>query len=42
MYEKIRRWYQQKLWTAQMVAMAAEKGVLSEAQAQEIIQEEGT
>lgn len=40
MYEKIRRWYQQKLWTAQMVATAAKKGLLTESEVQEMIQEE--
>ena len=40
MYEKIRKWYRLKLWTAQMVAMAAEKGVLSRAEAAAILEEE--
>lgn len=40
MCERIRKWYQQKLWTAQMVAMAAEKGVLSPQEAEAIIKQE--
>lgn len=36
MFEKIKKWYAQGLWTAGMVDDAVAKGVLSEAQAQEI------
>lgn len=36
MFEKIKKWYAQGLWTAQMVASAVSKGVLTEEQAQEI------
>lgn len=40
MFEKIRKWYTQGLWTAQMVDNAAAKGVLTDAQAREITNEE--
>lgn len=40
MYEKIKRWYRQGLWSAAMVAQAAEKGVLTEEQCAAILQEE--
>lgn len=36
MYEKITRWYKQGLWTAAMVQAAADKGVITQAQADEI------
>ena len=39
MYEKIRKWHMQGLWTADMVRCAQEKGVLTEAQAAEILGE---
>lgn len=37
MFEKIQKWYKQGLWTAAMVQTAAAKGVITEAQAAEII-----
>lgn len=37
MFEKIKKWYLQKLWTEQMVLKAAEKGVLTQQEAQEIL-----
>ena len=37
MYEKIIRWYQQGLWTAQMVQNAVKKGVLTAEEAAEIL-----
>lgn len=38
MYEKIKRWYKQGLWSAAMVRKAVEKCVLTESEAAEIIQ----
>ena len=32
MYEKIKRWYKQGLWTAEMVKNAHSKGVITEEQ----------
>ena len=40
MFEKIKKWYKQGLWTENMVRKALEKGVLSEEQAYEILKEE--
>ena len=37
MYEKIKKWYKQGLWTAEMVQNAAEKGILTPKQAAEIL-----
>ena len=37
MKEKIKKWYKQGLWTADMVQNAVEKGVLSEEEAAEIL-----
>ena len=39
MKEKIKKWYEQGLWTADMVANAVTKGVLTEAQCEDIIGE---
>lgn len=36
MYEKIKKWYGQGLWTATMVANAVVKGVITAEQYQEI------
>lgn len=36
MFEKIKKWYRQGLWTALMVDAAAAKGVITPAQAEEI------
>ena len=40
MYEKIKKWYKQGLWTADMVKDAVTKGILTEDQAKEILQED--
>lgn len=40
MYEKIRKWHMQGLWTEDMVRRAQEKGVLTAQQAEEIITQE--
>ena len=37
MYEKIERWYKQGLWTTEMVQAAADKGVITRKQADEIM-----
>lgn len=37
MFEKIKKWYTQGLWTAEMVRNAVLKGVITEEQATEII-----
>ncbi len=37
MFEKIKKWYQQGLWTMQMVQNAKEKGILTSQQVIEII-----
>lgn len=37
MKEKIAKWYKQGLWTEDMVRSAVDKGVLTEAEAEEII-----
>lgn len=37
MKEKIAKWYKQGLWTEEMVMNAVEKGILTEAEAEEII-----
>lgn len=37
MFEKIKRWYNQGLWTENMVNNAVSKGVLTEEQAKEIL-----
>lgn len=36
MYDKIARWYRQGLWTEEMVRTAAGKGLITQAQADEI------
>lgn len=38
MKEKIARWYQQGLWTAAMVRKAAEKGVITQADCEDILE----
>lgn len=40
MFEKIRKWYSQGLWTADMVKAAVAKGILTEDEAEEILQED--
>ena len=37
MYKKIKRWYEQGLWTKEMVAQAVAKGVLTPEQYEEIV-----
>lgn len=36
MYDKIKKWYEQGLWSAEMVQDAVNKGILTEEQANEI------
>ena len=38
MFEKIKKWYKQGLWTQVMVHNALEKGVISQEQYDEIIE----
>lgn len=40
MYNKIKKWYEQSLWTEKMVKQAIEKGVITQLQGQMIL--EGT
>ena len=40
MYEKIKKWYKQGLWTAEMVMNAVAKGIITEEQAKEILNQE--
>ena len=40
MYEKIKKWYKQGLWTEEMVLQAVEKSVLTTDQAAEILKQE--
>lgn len=40
MYEKIKKWYKQGLWSAEMVQNAVEKGILTPEQAAEILKGE--
>lgn len=40
MFEKIKKWYKQGLWTAEMVQNAVTKGILTEKQAIEILEQE--
>lgn len=37
MYEKIKKFYEKGLWTAEMVQQAVEKGVITQEQADEIL-----
>jgi hypothetical protein len=37
MFEKIKKWYKQGLWTELMVRNAVAKGILTEEQAKEIL-----
>lgn len=39
MFEKIKKWYKQGLWTAEMVRNAVTKGVITEEQYREIVNE---
>lgn len=40
MYEKIKKWYIQGLWTEEMVKKAAGKGVITQEQVAEILGQE--
>ena len=40
MFERIKKWYKQGLWTEAMVRMAVTKNVITEAEASEIMEEE--
>lgn len=40
MYDKIERWYKQGLWSVEMVQTAADKGVITQAQADKILGKE--
>ena len=40
MFEKIKKWYKQGLWTADMVRQAAQKGVITDEQTAEILAQE--
>lgn len=42
MKERIAKWYRQGLWTAEMVANAVEKGVLTQEEADEIMAAKAT
>ena len=39
MYEKIKKWYKQGLWSAKQVQDAVDKGILTTGQASEILSE---
>lgn len=41
MFEKIKKWYKQGLWTGQMVLRAIEKGILTAEQAEDILAQGG-
>lgn len=36
MYDKIKKWHEQGLWTDEMVQQAADKGIITQEQADEI------
>ncbi len=40
MFEKIKKWYKQGLWTIALVQNAVVKGVITEIQAKEILEQE--
>lgn len=40
MYKKIKKWYEQGLWTEKMVLNAVDKGVITQEQATEILSKE--
>ncbi len=40
MRDKIKTWYEKGLWTETMVRQAVEKGVLTQAEAADIVKEE--
>lgn len=37
MYDKIKMWYEMGLWTEEMVLQAVEKGIITQEQANEIL-----
>jgi hypothetical protein len=37
MYEKIKKWYRQGLWTEEMIKNASNKGIITEEEFNEII-----
>lgn len=37
MYEKIKKWYKQGLWTEEMILNAVKKGIITEAEVNEIL-----
>jgi urease accessory protein UreF len=39
MYEKIKKWYLQGLWTEEMVQNAVKKGVLTQLQGKAVLQQ---
>lgn len=39
MFEKIKKWYMQDLWTEKMVQNAVEKGIITQEQFKEIVGE---
>lgn len=41
MFEKIKKWYKQGLWSAAKVQNAVEKGVITADQAEQILNQEG-
>lgn len=40
MFERINKWYKQGLWSADMVQKAIDKGILTEDEAKQILQED--
>lgn len=40
MYDRIKKWYKQGLWTDEMVRHAVSKGVITEEEAAQILEEE--
>lgn len=41
MFERIKKWYKQGLWTEEMVMNAVQKGIVTEEEANEILGKEG-
>lgn len=39
MFEKIKKWYKQGLWSAEMVQQAVDKGILTADEAEQILSE---
>lgn len=40
MFERIKKWYKQRLWSADMVQKAVDKGILTDEQVKDILQED--